>query len=102
MIFVHIQLDNFYHGLHLAISEMTGQIGVFTSEFSIQVDPLKDVKILFDMLSMGYSFVSAFAFNSWFKGLSVFANGNNLSILKDSTNAVVSAGLKAYIDTQSS
>jgi hypothetical protein len=106
MISLHIQFENFYAGLKNALNLMNGEVGIFASTFAPQYDPMKDNKILSDVMNLLFAVVSAGAFNSWFKSLPAFRgadgaarNGNSLGVAKDTTNAAVGQSLTIYKDS---
>lgn len=103
MVGLHIQFENYFHGLQNALNFMNGEVGTFASVFAPQFDPLKDDKILLDCINLLFAITSAGAFNSWFKNIPYFRgqNANTLGISKDTTNAAVAATINIIKDSSS-
>lgn len=79
-------------------------IGPITSTFSDFPTDNEAFKIFMDVFGLVYALGVAPLWNSVFKDLNFFKNGNNLGTLKDSVNALVSNGVTlskdaAAIDT---
>lgn len=103
MVGLHVQFQNFYQGLKNALNFMNGEVGHFAEVFAPQFDPMKNDKILIDVMQLLFAVVSAGAFNSWFKNLQYFSgkNANTLGVSKDTTNAAVAASLNILKDSMS-
>jgi hypothetical protein len=63
MVFLHIQMNNFYNGALNALNLMNGNIGTFSSTFAPQLDELKDSKVMLDIIQLAFSVVTSISFN---------------------------------------
>jgi hypothetical protein len=60
---LHGKFDTYYWGLYNAHQMMDADIDLFALTFSPQVDPMKDVKVILDIVGTVFACINAGAFN---------------------------------------
>ncbi|KAF2875669.1 hypothetical protein BDV95DRAFT_603077 [Massariosphaeria phaeospora] len=104
------RLDNYYWGLYNAHQMMDAEVDAFTLLFSPQIDPLKDEKILLDILGLVFACINVSAFNVFFKkiiainpktGLPKPGHPNSMAQGKDLIAALATASINMGKDSKS-
>ena len=115
---LHIVNHEFYNAMRDARDSVALQVGDFTSKFSPTVDPTAQLKIILDIIGLGFALVAAPTWSSCmltFRDLQLLlfspnadscitrmksaplfkngANGNTLGTIKDSVNPMVASAL---------
>jgi hypothetical protein len=76
-----------YADLEKAKGDIVGRVGVFSDTFSPKIDKDKALKIIFDIIGIGFSIIAALGWNLVAKAIVPKAGHDALGAVKDFTNS---------------
>ncbi|PNY28259.1 Uncharacterized protein TCAP_01845 [Tolypocladium capitatum] len=99
MVNIYQMHANMYGALNRLRSKIQGEIPAMTSKFAPVLQEPESLKIVIDIVGMGYAALAAPLWNSWLKRFAFFKdNSNTLGVSKDTTNGLVSNSLSLVKD----